>query len=62
VTENFSAEKKFNEPFFHNTVFSLGHDERLCVQTSFDVLEEFENALAPRPLLFSIYPAAARRC
>ncbi|MGZ4954199.1 MAG: hypothetical protein ACXV8Q_03725 [Methylobacter sp.] len=50
----FFGEKKFSEPFFHNTVFSLSQDKRLCVQTSFDALEEFENTLAPTAFIFHI--------
>jgi len=48
----FFGEKKFTEPFFHNTVFSLNQDKRFCLQTSFEALDEFEQMLAPTAFIF----------
>ncbi len=48
----FFGEKRFSEPFFYDSVSTLNHDKKLCVQTSFNVLDTFENSLAPTAFIF----------
>ena len=51
----FFGEKKFSEPFFHDTVGKLGQiGERLCTQTSFDALDTLGDTLAPSAFIFHI--------
>ncbi|MGZ8182469.1 MAG: hypothetical protein ACXWT1_10950 [Methylobacter sp.] len=50
----FFGEKRFSEPFFHNTVSRLDQDKSFCLQTSFDALDELENTLAPTAFIFHI--------
>jgi len=50
----FFGDKKFSEPFFHDTVSRLAQDKRFCVQTSFDALETLDDALAPDAFIFHI--------
>jgi hypothetical protein len=48
----FFGEKRFSEPFFHDSVTSLSQEERFCVQTAFNALDAFENSLAPTAFIF----------
>ncbi|MDP1663581.1 MAG: hypothetical protein Q8L79_00520 [Methylobacter sp.] len=48
----FFGEKRFSEPFFYDSVSSLNQDKRLCVQTSFNALNAFENSMAPTAFIF----------
>ncbi|MDO9271265.1 MAG: hypothetical protein Q7T96_19335 [Methylobacter sp.] len=48
----FFGEKRFSEPFFYGSVSSLNQDKRLCVQTSFNALNAFENLMAPTAFIF----------
>lgn len=48
----FFGEKRFSEPFFQDTLSSL--DQRFCLQTDFDALEEFGDALEPSALIFHV--------
>lgn len=50
----FFGDKRFSEPFFHDTVSKLPQDKKFCVQTSLDALEEFGDALAPTAIIFHI--------
>lgn len=50
----FFGEKKFSEPFFYDTVSRLDRDKRLCLQTSFAALDNFENTLAPTAFIFHV--------
>ncbi|HQT25982.1 MAG TPA: hypothetical protein PLK99_05210 [Burkholderiales bacterium] len=48
----FFGEKKFSEPFFFDTVFAL--DQEKSLQTSFDQLEKFGEALEPTAIIFHV--------
>lgn len=50
----FFGEKRFSEPFFHNTVSSLNRQHRLCLRTDFDMPNKFDDAIAPAAFIFHI--------
>lgn len=46
------GDRRFTEPFFHDTLTSLGEPERLCLQTDYDALEGLADTLAPTAFFF----------
>lgn len=45
------GDKRFSEPFFHDTVFALGRHQPY-VQTGYDALAAFDDTLAPSAFIF----------
>lgn len=50
----FFGEKRFSEPFFHDTLTRLGHERRECLHTAFDAPAVFDDALAPAAFVFHV--------
>ncbi len=48
----FFGEKRFSEPFFSDTLFALNQGKRLWMQSAWEGLEDFRDALAPAALIF----------
>lgn len=50
----FVGDKRFSEPFFHNTVAAVSKPERLCLHTSYDAPDTLADTLAPTAFIFHI--------
>lgn len=50
----FFGEKRFSEPFFHDTVSNLDREKRMCRQTPFEALDKFNEVLAPDAFIFHL--------
>lgn len=48
----FLGEKKFSEPFFHDTLGTIPPTDRLSLHTGYDAPERFDSSLAPAAFIF----------
>lgn len=48
------GEKRFGEPFFHDTVSCLDQVDRACVRTAYDAPDGLDGTLAPTAFIFHI--------
>ncbi|MGZ5049637.1 MAG: hypothetical protein ACXWF8_04050 [Methylobacter sp.] len=48
----FFGERRFSEPFFHDSVSNINRSNERCLQTSFKALDQFEDTLAPTAFIF----------